>query len=63
MILKKVFSHVRKKEVQYAMYTANKIDKNNSLFKLMNIQENKKCKLKSIQELSENLKMYYGKTK
>ena len=51
-----------KKEVQYAKYTANKIEKTNSLFKLMNIQENKKRKLKSIQELSENLKIYFGKT-
>ena len=51
-----------KKEVQYAKYTANEIGKTNSLFKLMNIQENKKRKLKSIQELSENSKIYLGKT-
>ena len=56
-----MFSHVRKKE-EYAKYTANKIE-NYSLFKLMNIQENKRPKLKSIQEFSDNLKIYYGKTK
>ena len=51
-----------KKEVQYAKYTANEIGKTNSLFKLMNIKENKKRKLKSIQELRKNSKIYLGKT-
>ena len=46
-----------KKKIQYAKYTANEREKNNSLFKLMNIFKKIKCKLKSIQELSESLKI------
>ena len=58
--MKDVQSHSKKEE--YAKYTENKIE-NYSLFKLMNIQENKRPKLKSIQEFNDNLKIYYGKTK